>query len=85
MKSEVMSTCYQIIRNVSHRSRNDDVICEIEGIYNHLETAMEKAWSFNFFYLPDGNIRLYDKAASTLDMERDVYGSNAVGIIAEVQ
>jgi hypothetical protein len=80
-----MATCYQIIRNVSLRSRNDDVICDIAGVYSNLEKAIEQAWPFKFFYLPDGNIRLYDRDKSKLDMERDTFGSESVGIIAEVR
>jgi hypothetical protein len=79
-----MSTCFAIIRNVSYRSRNDDTICEIAGVYSNLDKAIEQAWPFKFYNLPDGTIRLYDRDTKKIDMERDTFGSGAVGIIAEV-
>jgi hypothetical protein len=77
-------TCFKICKNRNHSSRNNDTIEGLEGVYLNLDVAIDRAFEFRFRQMPDGEIRLYDRDATDLEIENDPWGYEAVGVIVEV-
>ncbi|MGD0818718.1 MAG: hypothetical protein ABR986_10045 [Methanomassiliicoccales archaeon] len=79
-----MATSYRISRNRNFSSRNDELIKSIEGVYQYLDHAIDRASDLKLFSLPDGTIRLYDRDATDKEILADIAGYDAVGSIEEV-
>jgi hypothetical protein len=79
-----MATSFRIVRNRNHTSKNDQLIRHIEGVYQWLDVAIDRAFYFRFTYPEDGSIRLYDHDATDEEIKNDPFGYEAVGSIIEV-
>ena len=72
---------YKVSKNPKHSSRNDKLIKQAEGVYDNIDEVMDVLGNLLVVDLPDGSMLLYDVNTTDVEIEKDMTGRNAVGIV----
>lgn len=76
---------YKVSRNQKYSSRNDKLIEQAEGIYYNIDEVMDRLGNLLVVDLPDGSMLLYDVNTTDVEIEKDMTGRYAVGIVELVK
>ncbi len=76
---------YKVSRNQKYSSRNDKLIEQAEGIYDNIDEVMDRLGNLLVVDLPDGSMLLYDVNTTDVEIEKDMTGRYAVGIVELVK
>jgi hypothetical protein len=72
---------YKVSRNRKQISRNDKLIRRAEGIYDNHDEVKVRLRNLIVVDLPDGSLLLNDANTKNAEIEKDITGRHAVGIV----
>ena len=72
---------YKISKNSKQSGRNDKLIEKVEGVYDSIDEVMNVLGNLLVVNLPDGSMLLYDVYTTDAEIEGDLTGRHAVGIV----
>jgi hypothetical protein len=76
---------YKVSKNQKYSSRNDKLIEQAEGVYENIDKVMEVLGNLLVVDLPDGSMLLYDVNTTDGEIDADMSGRYAVGIVEIVK
>jgi hypothetical protein len=76
---------YKVSKNQKYSSRNDKLIEQAEGVYDNIDKVMDVLGNLLVVDLPDGSMLLYDVNTTDGEIDADMSGRYAVGIVELVK
>jgi hypothetical protein len=76
---------YKVRKNPKHSSKNDKLIEQAEGVYDNIDEVMNVLGNLLVVDRPDGSMLLYDVNTTDAEIDADVSGRYAVGIVELVK
>ena len=76
---------YKVSKNQKYSSRNDKLIEQAEGVYDSIDKVMDVLGNLLVVDLPDGSMLLYDVNTTDGEIDADMSGRYAVGIVELVK
>ncbi len=76
---------YKVSKNQKYSSRNDKLIEQAEGVYDSIDKVMDVLGNLQVVNLPDGSMLLYDVNTTDGEIDADMSGRYAVGIVELVK
>jgi len=76
---------YKVSKNQKYSSRNDKLIEQAEGVYGSIDKVMDVLGNLLVVDLPDGSMLLYDVNTTDGEIDADMSGRYAVGIVELVK
>jgi hypothetical protein len=76
---------YRISKNPKQSSKNDKLIKKAEGVYANIDEVMNVLGNLLVVDLPDGSMLLYDVNTTDVEIDADITGRHAVGLVELVK